>query len=490
MNGQPKAFTLDRNAKLEINNLQNAETPLNIMSRTCLQPPPPLITKGSSAEIYNPRKTDSLFNNLSNATSTTSVQSELSSISKKVEEMKTSVTKRKKPGALNFKKTHRRIRSCPNEIKTINFVNQGLAHLETLVGTVNIPGYNQQTVTTNEFKQQDHIGSGTCGNVYRTQLELLDRSGHKTCKTVATKEMSKSGNNEELKRILQDVAVYHKCRDCKFIVQWYGVLDEQETIYIIMEYCKYGDFLNIIKKVDSYHKLHTSNLNLVQFIPESIILQFCKSVVEALYYLKNVHQIIHRDIRPSNILVDPSGQIKVCDFSIAGNLQNSIAFTKDAGVQAYLAPERLDGLDQGYDVRSDIFALGLTIYEVATGEYAVKSRNPMQIAIEIKTSKFSLPAKNPPWTNNFLAFYTACLAKRVDVRPKPDQLRTYPFIADKDYDKNLVKNYLDRMYGFVSNHPQTSMSTPSKFPQSSVQKSQFVIETPAASSTSDWVTFD
>ena len=91
----------------------------------------------------------------------------------------------------------------------------------------------------------------------------------------------------------------------------------------------------IIKKVESYHKLYTSNVNSVQFIPETIILQFCKSVVEALHYLKNTHQIIHRDIRPSNILVDPLGQIKVCDFSIAGNLQNSIAFTKDAGVQAY-----------------------------------------------------------------------------------------------------------------------------------------------------------
>ena len=145
----------------------------------------------------------------------------------------------------------------------------------------------------------------------------------------------------------------------------------------------------------------------------------------------------------------------------------------------YLAPERLDGLDQGYDVRSDIFALGLTIYEIATGEYAVKSRNPMQIAIEIKTSKFSLPQKIPAWTNDFLMFYTACLAKTVDMRPKPDQLRTYPFIADKEYDKNLVKNYLDRVYGFV----------PSNF-QSSFQKSQSVIEAPTAVSKNNWVTFD
>ena len=145
-------------------------------SKNLLHPPAPLITKGSSAEYHNPRKTDPILNNLSNATSTTSVQSELSCISKKVEAMKTSVTKRKKPGELNFKKTHRRIKSCPNEIKIENFVNQGLAHLGTLVGTVNIPGYDQQTVTTKQFRKQDHIGSGTCGNVYRTQLELLDRS--------------------------------------------------------------------------------------------------------------------------------------------------------------------------------------------------------------------------------------------------------------------------------------------------------------------------
>nr|XP_023028568.1 dual specificity mitogen-activated protein kinase kinase 4-like [Leptinotarsa decemlineata] len=105
-------------------------------------------------------------------------------------------------------------------------------------------------------------------------------------------------------------------------------------------------------------------------IPEPILGKIALATVNALNYLKEELKIIHRDIKPSNILLDKGGNIKLCDFGISGQLVDSIARTKDAGCRPYMAPERIDPQTaKGYDVRSDVWSLGITLMEVATGNF-------------------------------------------------------------------------------------------------------------------------
>ena len=72
-------------------------------------------------------------------------------------------------------------------------------------------------------------------------------------------------------------------------------------------------------------------------IPEEILGKIVVATVSALNYLKESHKIIHRDVKPSNILLNKQGEIKMCDFGISGKLVDSIAASRDAGCQLYMA---------------------------------------------------------------------------------------------------------------------------------------------------------
>ena len=186
-------------------------------------------------------------------------------------------------------------------------------------------------------------------------------AGNTTGVVMAMKEIRLELDEAKFAAIIMELDILHRCTS-PYIVDFYGAFFQEGAVYICMEYMDGG----------SVDKLYGDG------VPEGVLQQITLATVHGLKSLKDDHNIIHRDVKPTNILINTRGQIKICDFGVSGNLVASIAKT-NIGCQSYMAPERISGggvaqagANPGggtYSVQSDIWSLGLTIIECALGQY-------------------------------------------------------------------------------------------------------------------------
>ncbi|XP_012250643.1 dual specificity mitogen-activated protein kinase kinase 7-like [Athalia rosae] len=289
-----------------------------------------------------------------------------------------------------------------------------LQEIMKMNGILSINGRKYHT----EMKDLEHLGelgNGTCGHVVKMR--------HKPSGVViAVKQMRRSGNAEENKRIIMDLDVVLKSHDCPYIVQCLGCFITESDVWICMEL--------MATCLDKLLKRTR------QAIPEEFLGKVTVATVKALSYLKEVHGVIHRDVKPSNILLDETGGVKLCDFGISGRLVDSKAKTRSAGCAAYMAPERIDPPDPtkpDYDIRADVWSLGITLVELATGVFPYRDcKTDFEVLSRVVQDE---PPSLPPdstFSKEFRGFVSWCLTKNYKHRPKYQKLIEHAFL--KRYD--------------------------------------------------------
>lgn len=284
--------------------------------------------------------------------------------------------------------------------------------------------------TSEDLQDLGEIGRGGFGTVNKMIHRISDT-------VMAVKRIRSTVDEREQKQLLMDLEVVMKSNECPCIVQFYGALFKEGDCWICMELMDTS--LDIFYKF--IHEILTER------IPERILGKITVATVKALNYLKEKLRIIHRDVKPSNILLDRHGNIKLCDFGISGQLVDSIARTRDAGCRPYMAPERIDPQRaRGYDVRSDVWSLGITLMEIATGYFPYPKWNSvfeqLYQVVQGDPPRLSPNENGNHFTMDFVNFVNTCLIKEETQRPKYNKLLEHPFIRKAEEDTIDVAAYI------------------------------------------------
>lgn len=269
---------------------------------------------------------------------------------------------------------------------------------------------SQPRVLNNRFQLERKLGQGGMATVYLARDLRLNRP-------VAVKVLhGQYANDEQFLRRFKHEADAVAQLGHPNIVRVYDVGNDGDVHYIVMEYIAGSDLKEII--------------TLDAPLPVGRTLKIVQQIAEA---LEVAHRsgLVHRDVKPQNVLMDSEDRVHLSDFGIAKSDRSS-AYTDPGttfGTADYLAPEQGQGL--GATPRSDIYALGIVTYEMLTGRLPFTGDNPLAVAMQHVQATPPPPRQyNPAIPAQLEAIILSAMAKDPNQRPPSarafaEQLRTY-----------------------------------------------------------------
>ncbi len=223
-------------------------------------------------------------------------------------------------------------------------------------------------VFSGRYEIMDRIGIGGMAEVYRAQDNVLGRR-------VAVKVMLPhyAADSEFTQRFRQEAAAAANLQS-PYIVNVYDWGQDEGTYYIVMEFVRGSDLKTAINQRGAINQRKVAEIG--------------AQVCQALTVAHNL-DIVHRDIKPQNIMVQPDGNVKVMDFGIA-RAKNSVKQKTEAvlGTAHYISPEQAQGKE--LTAASDIYSLGIAMYEATTGKLPFDGPDAVNVAMR-QVSEMPVP---------------------------------------------------------------------------------------------------
>ena len=271
------------------------------------------------------------------------------------------------------------------------------------------------------YKVIQSLGEGSFGKAFLCQKE----SDNSFCviKQIIVQDM----NQKEKDDVLNEANILSKL-DHQNIIKFYDLFESKKpkhSINIVTEYADGGDLSEKIKE----RKNKNNNFS------ESEILDYFTQICLA---IKHIHEkkIIHRDLKSGNIFLMKTGLVKLGDFGISKKFMKTMEKAKTmVGTPYYLSPEIISG--NPYDAKSDIWSLGVLLYEMMTFKMPFNANNFSMLVAKIQRGNYIPPPSI--YTKDLRELVSKCLTLEPERRPSIQEIIRMPII------QNRIKSFLDEV---------------------------------------------
>jgi serine/threonine protein kinase len=209
-------------------------------------------------------------------------------------------------------------------------------------------------INPEEILIKEQIGYGAGGSVHLAIHEPSDTR-------LAIKNVN-IYDKEKRHQLMNELSSLQEGLQCDYLVQFFGAYYDEGRVKLVLEYMDCGSlrsFMDVIKQQIP---------DQIPMMPEYVIGKSTFQILKALNFLHKQRHQIHRDVKPENVLVNSFGEFKMTDFGISKQLLNTLNICKSfVGTIAYMSPERMNSEEYSYP--SDIWSLGLIVFEMAMGQH-------------------------------------------------------------------------------------------------------------------------
>ncbi|XAR53112.1 Mitogen-activated protein kinase kinase kinase [Bertholletia excelsa] len=254
------------------------------------------------------------------------------------------------------------------------------------------------------WQKGDFLGSGSFGTVYEG---FTDDGLFFAVKEVSLLDQGSRGK-QSIYQLEQEISLLSQFEH-ENIVRYYGTDKDDSKLYIFLELVTKGSLANLYQKYD---------------LRDTQVSAYTRQILNGLSYLHG-RNVVHRDIKCANMLVDASGSVKLADFGLAkATTLNDLMSCK--GTAFWMAPEVVNRKGHGYGLAADIWSLGCTVLEMLTCQIPYSHLEGMQALFRI--GKGELPLIPNSLSSDAKDFILKCLRVNPADRPTAVQLLCHPFV--------------------------------------------------------------
>lgn len=343
-----------------------------------------------------------------------------------------------------------------------------LTDLNTIVESVLKIKYVGNVKYYNDYKLIKKLGAGSLCKVKLVEknnvkyaLKIINKALLLKKKNFQKDENGKMVVTTPLEGILKEISILKKVNHPN-LVKLFEIMHKEDgsKLYLVLEYCEHGDLMSfddekgiftINKYIFEKHlKKKNSELNIEKvYYTENLIRSFIRQIIRGLNYLHRIG-VIHKDLKPNNILLDKDNNCKIIDFNLSSILENrwedNVGKKIDCNIN-FRPPEicdlnDLEGKKEYKGMPLDIWALGVTAYILSYNKFPFNSDNDAVLSLydNIHNLNYTIPEK-PKRSPYFLNFIQRCLEKDPNKRITSEKIFYLKWInmGEKEHLKNQIE---------------------------------------------------